>query len=373
MTVHTEILPPEGQDIIEAVFENPSLAILDEGKATAFLEKVRETAASIGEPDVGSAKGRDEIRSMASKVTKAKTTLDKARLSMTADLRKQVADINAAGKMVTEGLSEIAEQTRAPLTAWEAAEKAREEMVESTIARIKAAALVTIADTSATVAARGNEIYETAIDPDVFKKRTEEAEEAKTATMKALHEAMHVLKEREEAKAELDAMKAAEAARLAKEAEAAAAREAEERAANLAREAQEREERLAQEAADRARRDAEHAAEQARLTAEREAQRQIDEANARAAEAERAAQAERDRAAAEKAEADRIEAEQAAAQARRDKDRKHRASVNSLIKADIVKFGKVTDEQAEAIVKALAQGKIGVNTLDGSLHVRVTY
>lgn len=358
MTVHTEILPPEGQDIIEAVFENPSLAILDEGKATAFLEKVRETAASIGEPDVGSAKGRDEIRSMASKVTKAKTTLDKARLSMTADLRKQVADINAAGKLVTEGLSEIAEQTRAPLTAWEAAEKAREELVESTIARFKAAALVTIADTSATVAARGNEIYETAIDPDVFRKRAEEAEEAKTATMKALHEAMHVLKEREDAKAELEAMKAAEAERLAKEAEANAAREAEERAARDTQAAKEREDRLAQEAADKARRDAEAAAERDRIEAAQAAQREIDAANARAAAVERAAQEERDRIAAKEAEDKRISDEQAAEQARRDRSTKHRQAVMGQIKQSIIAIGGITEEAAMSIVRDMVKGKV---------------
>lgn len=373
MTVQQEILPPEGQDIIEQVFENPALAIRDEEKAKAFLVKVREHATSIGEKDMAKSKDRDEVRTMASKVTKSKTMLDKARLAMTAEMRKEIDEINSAGKVLTVGLAEIATEVRAPLTAWEDAEKEREELVEATIAKIKAAALVTIADTSASVAARGNEIFETEIDPKVFLKRTDEAEEAKTATMKALHEAMHVLKEREDAKAELDAMKAAEAARLAKEAEEQAERDRKAREEQAAREAKEREERLQQEAADRARKEAEDAAEQQRLATEREAQRQIDEANERAAQVERDAQAERDRIANEKAEADRIQAEQAAAQARRDKDRKHRAAVNNQIKADIVKFGKVTEEQAEAIVTAIAKGKVGINPLDGRLHVQVTY
>lgn len=358
MTVQQEILPPEGQDIIELVFENPALAIRDEEKAQAFLVKVREHAMSIGEKDMSKAKDRDEVRSMASKVTKSKTMLNSARLEMTAGLRKEVEEINAAGKVLTAGLAEIADEVRAPLTAWEDAEKKREELVETTIARIKAAALVTISDTAASVSARGNEIYEIEIDPEVFRKRTDEATEAQAATIKALHEAMNVLREREEAQAELAKMKAAEAERLAKEAEELRQREAAEAAARAEQEAKEREERLKQEAADKARRDAEQAAEQARLAAEREAQRQIDEANERAAAAERAAQAERDRIAAEKAEEQRIAEQQAAEQARRERNAAHRRKIMGTVKQSIMEVGGITEEAAMAIVRAMAKGNV---------------
>lgn len=408
MTVHAEILPPEGQDIIEQVFENPAIAILDEAKANLFLEKVKEFAGTIGDPDVSTAKGRDEIRSMASKVVKAKTTLDKARLSMTADLRAQVAEINSAGKLVTEGLAEIAEKTRAPLTVWETAEKEREALVESTIAKIKAAALVTIADTSVTVAARGNDIYETVIDKAVFLKRFDEAEEAKTATMKALHEAMHVLKQREDAQAELDAMKAAEAERLAKEAAEKAEREAAERKVQFARSIidhihevgrgyiggqpypfaillhelqvkippeitsdfgdleQEARDILTQTLAsvqDRANEAAERAAIQAKQEAEDQAkrdaaevaQRQIDAANARAAEAEQAAQAERKRIADKEAEDERIAEEQAAEEARRTKNAENRREKMGETKQALMDVGGITNEAATAIVRALTR------------------
>lgn len=358
MTVQQEILPPESQDIIELVFENPALAIRDEEKAQAFLVKVREHAMSIGEKDMSKAKDRDEVRSMASKVTKSKTMLNSARLEMTAGLRKEVEEINAAGKVLTAGLAEIADEVRAPLTAWETAEKKREELVESTIARIKAAALVTISDTAASVSERGNEIYEIEIDPEVFRKRTDEATEAQAATIKALHEAMNVLREREEAQAELAKMKAAEAERLAKEAEELRQREAADAAARAEQEAKEREERLKQEAADRARREAEEAAEQERLAAEREAQRKIDEANERAAAAERAAQAERDRIAAEKAEEQRIAEQQAAEQARRERNAAHRRKIMGTVKQSIIEIGGITDEAAMAIVRAMAKGNV---------------
>ena len=386
MTVQQEVLPPEGQDIIELVFENPSLAIRDEEKAQAFLVKVREHAMSIGEKDMSKAKDRDEVRSMASKVTKSKTMLNSARLEMTAGLRKEVEEINAAGKVLTAGLAEIADEVRAPLTAWEEAEKKREELVETTIARIKAAALVTISDTAASVSARGNEVYEIEIDPEVFRKRTDEATEAQAATIKALHEAMNVLRDREEMAAKLAAMEAAEAERLAKEAEERREREAAEAAARAEQEAKEREERLKQEAAEKARREAEEKAEQERLAAEREAQRKIDEANERAAAAERAAQAERDRIAAEKAEEQRIADAQAAEQARRERSRTHRMQVMGRIKADIIKASalkdldgkpvegtEISDENAVEIVRALVKGRIGISDLDGRVHVSVQF
>lgn len=355
MTIQQEILPPEGQDIIETVSQNPSIAILDAEKAEKYLVKVREFTAALGEMDVSKAKDRTAVKSMAAKVTTAKTGIDKARLAMTSDLRQRVSNINDAAKIVVEGLATIAKEVRAPVTAWEKAEEEREELVESTIAKIKAAALVTIADTSASVSARGNDIYETVIDKAVFLKRFDEAEEAKTATMKALHEAMHFLKKQEDAEAELAAMKAAEAERLAKEAAEKAKREAEERAAQAAQEAKEREERLAQEAADNARRAAEQTAENARLEAEREAQRQIDEANRRAAQAEAERKAELDRIAAKEAEEKRIADEQAAEQARREKNAANRREKMGQAKQAMMSIGGITEEAAMKIVRALAK------------------
>lgn len=358
MTVQAEILPPEGQDIVEFASEKPEVVLLNEVLTQKTLDRVREITAFEDKPDLATAKGRDLVRTTAAKVAKFKAHIDRSRLDITAGKRKEIADINESAKKLIDGLAEIQEEVRAPLTAWEVAEKEREATVEATIARIKAAALVTISDTAASVAARGNEIFETEIDPKVFLKRTEEAEEAKTATMKALHEAMHVLREREEAKAELERMKAAEAERLAKEAEEQAAREAREREEQAAREAKEREERLAQEAADRARREVEEAAEQQRLAAEREAQRLIDEANERAAQAEREKQAEIDRRAAEEAERERIAAAETAEQERRERSRKHRQAVMGRIKADIIEHGEVTEAEAVAIVKAMVAGKV---------------
>lgn len=357
MTVQQEILPPEGQDIIDQVASDPKSSFTRE-KLSQLTPAVVELAEPLAVLDMAKSADRQQLKSFSNKISTLTASLNRTRLAMTADLREQVAEINEIGNAAIADLKAVQEKVRAPLTAWEDAEKDREAFVESTIARIKAAALVTLSDTAASVSARGNEIYEIEIDPEVFKKRTDEATEAQTATIKALHEAMNVLREREEAQAELAAMKAAEAERLAKEAEATRQREAAEAAARAEQEANEREERLKQEAADKALRDAEQAAEQARLAAEREAQRQIDEANERAAAAERAAQAERDRIAAEKAEEQRIAAAQAAEQERREKNAAHRRKIMGTVKQSIMHVGGITDEAAMEIVRAMAKGSV---------------
>lgn len=358
MTVQQEILPPEGQDMLEFASEKPEIVLLSEELTEKTLARVREVTQFKEQPDMNTAKGRDMRRSAAAKVAKFKSHIDKSRLEITAEKRREIAEINASSKLLIEGLARIQEEVRAPLTEWEEAEKKREELIESTIARIKAAALVTISDTAASVSARGNEIYEIEIAPELFGKRTDEATEAQAATIKALHEAVNVLREREEAQAELAKMKAAEAERLAKEAEELRQREAADAAARAEQEAKEREERLKQEAAEKARRDAEQAAEQARLAAQREAQRQIDEANDRAAQAEAERQAELKRIADKEAEDKRIAEQQAAEQARRERNAAHRRKIMGMVKQSIIEIGGITDEAAMAIVRAMAKGNV---------------
>lgn len=357
MTVQQEILPPEGQEIIDRVAADPKSSFTRE-----TLEKLEPAVLKLAEPlaalDMNKSADRQQNKTFCSNIQKLTAALDRTRLDMTAELRAQVSEINEIGNSAIAKLKAVREQVRAPLTAWEDAEKKREELVETTIARIKAAALVTISDTAASVSARGNEIYEIEIDPEVFRKRTDEALDAMRATLDALEKAKEILVANEEREAKLAAMEAAEAERLAKEAEELRQREAAEAAARAEQEAKERGERLKQEAADKARRDAEQAAEQARLAAEREAQRQIDEANERAAAAERAAQAERDRIAAEKAEEQRLADAQAAEQARRERNAAHRRKIMGTVKQSIMEVGGITEEAAMAIVRAMAKGNV---------------
>ncbi len=131
-----------------------------------------------------------------------------------------------------------------------------------------------------------------------------------------------------------------------------------------AAEAKERDERIAKAAAEKAERDAHEAAQAEQRRRDAEAQRQIDEANHRAAEAERAAQAERDRLAREEAarvaEAKRV----ADAQAARDADAANRLAVKAGAVALLIDYG-IDPEAAAHCVEAIAGGVVP--------SIRITY
>jgi hypothetical protein len=183
-----------------------------------------------------------------------------------------------------------------------------------------------------------------------------EAREAELARLRAEEQA-RAQKEREEAIARAAVERAqAEAARKGEEQRVAAARaiaEAEARA-KAEREAAERRElelKLAAEAAERRRVEAEQRAEQERVDAAARAERQAKEA---------AERAERQAAAAVKAEQDRVAAAELAAaaeQARREKDKKHKAAINRAALAALV-AGGLPEECAKQCVTLIASGKV---------------
>lgn len=114
-----EILEP-ATDVVVQVNENPALAILNEEKFEAFYEKIKKEAAKVS-GDVSTNKARDEVRSMAFKIAKTRTAIDKARLGLTEEWRTKTNQANAAGKAIKERLEALEDQVRKPLTDWEQA------------------------------------------------------------------------------------------------------------------------------------------------------------------------------------------------------------------------------------------------------------
>ncbi len=366
-----ELLPPETSatnDIVVAVTQNPGLVLLDQQKFDAFYTRMKaETDKLVA--DTSTAKGRDEIRAMAAKVVRSKTAIDKARLTLTADWREKVKAANDAGKVIEERLTALAAEVRAPLTEWEEAEKARIERGNALIAQLKNAATVTLDDTAATVRARGNEVFNTAINADdIGDDLFAEASAVKGATIQALSTALARLTREEAERAELERLRAeaaarAEADRLADEAaaRAQAEKEAAERAAAEAEahaKAEEERRAAAEKAeAERIERAKAEAAAAERARVEREHAEQLAAERRRAEDAERAAQAERDRIAREEAaraaETRRIADEQAKRQA----DQEHRTAVKSRAKAAIMSCG-VDEDTAKKLVLAIIAGEI---------------
>jgi hypothetical protein len=312
-------------------------------------------------PDVTTDKGRRAIASLAYRVTRAKTTLDKAGLGLTEGWRKQIKAVNESRfKMVAE-LDQLAEEVRKPLTEWERAEEDRQRRIELTITRLEQAAVIAEDDTSASVEARGRTIFDEALDAEVIGDRLDEVQGVKNRVIESLLRARDRLRQEEADRAELERLRAEAAAR--EEADRIA-REMEEREAAEARRKEE-DERRAREAAEARKAEIKAAAEAAAKAAREEA-----EARRRAEDEEkdRLARERLEKMEKERAEAQRIadearkkleeRAAEEAATAKREKDKKHRRDVQAEATADIVQLCKLDEEIANKVVLAIASGSV---------------
>jgi colicin import membrane protein len=368
----------DATDLVVMATVDPLVVFTDEQKFSEFYARMKAEVEKH-KPDVSTEKGRAAVRSLAFKVTKAKTSLNDARLGLTKGWRDQIDVVNEAGKKMTTELDALARETRRPLTEWEEAEKARVELCRSVIADLKAAAVITIEDTSATVRERGKVVWEVQIGEE-FGDLAAEAEAAKTQAVLTLGNALNRLIQEEADRAELARLRAEAADREARD---LAEREERERVERERVAAEEEEVRrvAAAEAEARRIRDAEERAAQAareeaaRITREAEAERQrqhdaeIAEERRQREEAERIAREEREgrqrEEAARLAEAARVAAEQAR-QAEEDRKREvnraHRTRVQKAAKEAIMACG-VLEPVAQEIVKAIVAGRVPAVTL----------
>lgn len=364
---------PEGGDLVAMATVNPLAVFTDREQFSQFYQKIKaETDKHVA--DVTTERGRIAVRKLAFSVTRAKTSLDKAGLALTEEWRQKTALVNASRKEMVAELDALAKQVRQPLTEWEEAEQARIDGCRAVIEGMKAAAVISIDDTSETVRARGTEVWETRIGEE-FGDLADEARVVRETSIATLQRALARLTKEEEDRAELERLRAEAAEREARE---AAEREERERV-EREREAAEAEERRRQEAeaaeAERVRLAAERAADEAReaeaakareaeAARQREYEAQLAEERRQREEAERVAREERERREREEAdrqaEADRIERErqeQEAADRRREADRAHRQRVQKAAKGAIMRCG-VEEETAKTIVLAIVAGEI---------------
>lgn len=381
---------PEGSALVVQPDANPAeqakaaaaLVYVDPVRFDQFYERMREETAKHV-PDVSTAAGRDAIRSLAFRVTKTKTALDKAGLDLTADWRAKVNAVNKARGPIVDRLAALADEVRKPLTEWEAAEAARVAANDAVLADLRAAAVIADDDTSETVAERGRRAYfATFPDGQWLDDERAVAEEVKAATVASLLAACKRLKVEEAERAELEALRAEKAEREAREAaeqaerdRIAAEEEAERQRVAAAEQAErdrlaaikaeeDRVERVRQEAAEQARREAEAEREREReaeraeherqLAAEREAREKLER---EAREREEAAQREREAEAARQREAEAAKEREAAAERERVADREHRAKVQGEVRDALLKCG-LDHDTAWRVVTAIVAGNI---------------
>lgn len=353
-----------------AVKESPSteLIVLDKltpavifapGGVDDVLAKIAREVRSQ-HTDISTKAGREAVASLAYKVARSKSALDKMGKDLGETHYKSWKAITAERSRIEKDLDALKDEVRKPLTDWENAEKDRIADHEQAILAIEGLTQwLGVTPSAADIKSRLADFEALpARQWEEFSKRAEAATAAATSTLMRMYE-----------EARTREAETAELVRL--------------RAEQVAREQKERDDRIAAEAAERARieaetkakREAEEVAAKAEVERKRVEQEKAEAiARAEKAEADRvaaAAKAERDaQEAAEAAERNRLAAieqerkraadEQAAIAAdtaKREADKKHRAKINNEALAALEKIG-VETELAKTVIAAIARGEV---------------
>ncbi|WP_324272844.1 hypothetical protein U4959_11015 [Acinetobacter junii] len=302
-------------------------------------------------PDVTTKKGRDAIGSLAMKVSKSKTLIEKCGKELVAEQKAQIKLIDDDRIAIVKKFDQLRDEILAPRDAWE---KAEEDRVNGHNAFIMSFVVMSAPQAyenrdSGFIKGIISEIENTAINDSL----EEFKDQAELAKFKALEVLRHALADREKYEAEQ-----AELERLRKE--------------QQEREQRERDERIAKEAADKARIEAEAKA----LAEQRRVEREKQEAEEKAEREKREAAEREARLIAEKEEAE-LRAQQAAAMERQRIEREQAAKEEAERKAEEARLANVEhmrsinqeilnklcaiglDEgQAKAVITAIARNQI---------------
>ena len=311
-------------------------------------------------PDVTTKKGRDAIGSLAMKVSKSKTLIEKCGKELVAEQKAQIKLIDDDRISVVKKFDALRDEILAPRDAWEQAEKDRVAKHEHHIATIRmVSALATAADSewTALTIKEAIETLENRVIDSSFEEYEEQAKLAKFETLEVLRKALGVREKFEAEQAELERLRIAEQQRIQQEREAQIAREAAEKAT---REAEEKA-RFEAERVQREKLEAEQR--EARLKAEKEAAL-LREEQLKQQAIEREKQAEIDRQNAIEAERKRIEQEaQAKAEAARKAEEarlanvEHRKQICSEALKGLTDLGLSVD-QGKAVLNAINKGLV---------------
>ncbi|WP_354733890.1 hypothetical protein [Acinetobacter nosocomialis] len=290
-------------------------------------------------PDVSTKKGRDAIGSLALKISKSKTLIEKCGKELVAEQKAQIKVIDDDRISIVKKFDLLRDEVLAPRDAWE---KAEEDRVAKHTGAIRAIRSLydenTVNQEAHVIKGYVFDIEKLEID-STFEEFEQEAKLAKLETLEKLRTALTTREKYEAEQAELERLRQAEILRQQQEREAQIAREAAEKAT---REAEEK----ARFEAERVQREkAEAEQREARLKAEKEA------AELRA---QHAAEAERKRIEAEQAA--KLEAERQAEEARQANQAHRKKICNEALKG-LLALG-IDEAKSKEILQAINKGLV---------------
>ncbi|MCK0877501.1 hypothetical protein BFR78_009030 [Acinetobacter pittii] len=289
-------------------------------------------------PDVSTKKGRDAIGSLALKISKSKTLIEKCGKELVAEQKAQIKLIDDDRIAIVKKFDQLRDEILAPRDAWEQAEKDRVAKHSQFISNIKVMYGLCF-DLPSLEIKKAIDSLESLVVDSSLDEYEQEAKLAKFETIEALRTALVAREKYEAEQAELERLRKAEILRQQQEREAQIAREAAEKAT---REAEEK----ARFEAERVQREkAEAEQREARLVAEKEA------AELRS---QHAAEAERKRIEAEQAA--KLEAERQADEARQANQAHRKKICNEALKG-LLALG-IDEAKSKEILQAINKGLV---------------
>lgn len=265
-------------------------AFATQGGTDALFERIAEQARSFV-PDVTTRKGREEIGSVAMKVSKSKTLTEKYAKDLVAEEKARIKLIDDDRIQFCKKMDSLRDEILAPRDAWEQAEKDRVQAIQDKIAQFDSGR-VDIGSPLDLIISVIAEIEAIEID-ESFAEQQEHAKLKKYECLEVLRKVQVDREKYEAEQAELERLRQAELLRIQQERDAQIAREAAEKAT---REAEEKA-RFEADRVEREKRESEQR--EARLKAEKEAaelraqQAEIDARNRMEAEQKAKVEAER--------------------------------------------------------------------------------
>lgn len=335
---------------------DPMAMFADPFMADNILKMIRAKVDEFETPGADTPAGRAEIKSLAMKVVRSKTYLEKIGMDCARKAKEIPKVIDANRKKLNDTLDAWRDEIRAPVTEWEEAEEKRVEALADILRSVQAMAM----NMEGRAASELRECLAT-VDGTKLGPHLEEFEEeigrAVEQARAALTTAIAAREKLDAEQAELEALRREKAERDRKDAEERAAREAADKDRREAEEAAAREiERreaaaLAEKQAIEAKAAAERDAAERR---ERELKQQAEDAERRAAETE----------ARVKREAEEKAAQEEAERKAREADKEHRRKINSEALKAILQCG-LTEGQAVNVMTAIVRGDVP--------HVTISY
>lgn len=323
----------------------------------ALFDRIAEQVRSVV-PDVKTRKGRDEIGSLAAKVSKSKVLIEKCGKDLVSEQKAQIKLIDDDRIRTVKKFDDLRNEILAPRDAWEQTEKDRVAKHESRISEIRGFANIEFLQTAMVEMLKGTIacVDEIAINSS-FEEFEQQAKLAKFETLETLRKALAEREKHEAEQAELEALRQAEQARIQAKRDAQIAREATEKAQREAEEkARFETERVQREKAESEQREARLLAEKEAAVLREEAlkQKAIDDAKQAEIAKQQAIEAERQR----------IEAEQFAqaeavrkAQEAREANVAHKKQICSEALKGLTDLG-VPEELGKEILRAINKGLV---------------